>query len=136
MSAPNSSAEPSVDALIGKLGSRQHGCMHVFCLLWMHRYSLRCLEQGSQLIQQGARSRASSSIFVAMSPLLLHRPLLLLLYSQVSPSLAYLTFHHPHICSGHRLCQVYSVDSIVRLLLLSPSCSKHICIAYSYYYTL
>jgi hypothetical protein len=31
VSVPNSSAEPSVDALIGKLGNRQHGCMHVFC---------------------------------------------------------------------------------------------------------
>ena len=41
--------------------------------------------------------------------------------AQVSPSLAYLAFHHSHICSGHRLCQVYSVDSIARPLLSLPS---------------
>jgi len=99
--------------------------MYACISLCMHRSSPRCLEQAS-CIQEGARSRASSSIFVAMT---CHRCFYIVLYCfsyslrYHQASLSYLAFHHSHICSGHRLCQVYSVDSIARLLLSSPGYS-------------
>ena len=78
--APSSSAESSVTARVGKLGNRHHPCSP----FRSGHTALDVVAKNKSVayIQQGARSWASST-FVGISSLLLHGPLLLLLYSQL-----------------------------------------------------
>ena len=102
---------------------QQAAWLYACILLWMHRYSLRCLEQANWFKKAPGRGLLRQSSWPC------HRCFYTVLYCfsyslrYHQASRSYLAFHHSHICSGHRLCQVYSVDSIARLLLSSPGYS-------------